>query len=1124
MGVLPRAALGQSGAAGAAPTTSAAPAPAQDGWVTVESVPQLPSPGAKVPTIGAPPDVSRFVGRRITRVDVLVEGANLDGQKTPTATAAKSGDLFSAASARRALAEVLESGRFVRGEVTAREDGDGVLLQLRVVPRGLIGRLRVDVHGAAVDRDELLREADLAEAGEIVGADLSLTKARVQRTFALHGYPAAHADISIKPMEDGRVVVVVDVAPGPQRTIEDRHFYVSDAKPEVLLRIAKGYGIRRGDRADEPAIEQADAALEQTLKSKGWHRAVVSHDLARLRGAPSADYVVLRVRIDAGPAFVARFEGNEHYDTDVLTSVLGLPTESDRSLSHLADKIRVFYQKRGFFDAEVQVETRGDESVQVEVFHVTEHARVRVTGRSYPCLRLETIKNLEAGGPRSPSDVGNEIDSYLDEELPGTDLLVSPNPQGLDATIGGSGVSSSGIRPVPLDLSPHATYMTDTYGRAVEHLRELYRSEGFLHAEIGPVQVLRARCDPASPAGTCVPVRTPAPPDVCAYDASGLPAPLPPRDSSLTCHPDPGRHVECASGIGIVIPIRLGPRAWLWDVAFTGVKSVGERAVADAARVPLGDAVNTATLEEARRRIVDWYRELGYYYVDVKYALEPSSDNTRARVRFDVAEGDQVIVRDIILRGLDHTHEGVVRRRIALEVEAPYRTSDVRTTQERIATLGVFASVTVSLAEPYAPQARKDVIIEVVERDPQYVEIRPGFSTGEGVRGAFEYGHRNVLGDAWAITVHLQASYLPDFLILDPQVAKNYGPLPTSDRIATRNTLTMSWPEMGLGPTVRAQLDGVYVRDLERDFTLFKASVLGTLIWRPVREVQVRAGPDYEHNDVFLFQAKDIATYLAENSGNADLARLLRVPDGDSNVVAGNVVLTWDRRDTAFNAHRGTYLAASVEQVNSYPVRDTANAADQYEGHFFRLTQTLAAYIPLSRTVTLAAEVRLGEVVNILKCKLPFLNNATSNPYCTYPDRLFFMGGFDSMRGWLQDTFIPQEYADQIAADSYKSNSDPTKFTAANIPLRGGNLMVNPRLELRFPIRAPLEGALFGDVGNLWTDPNDFLTRPFALRADVGAGVRVVTPVGPLVFDYGVNVTRRPYEDFGAFHFAIGLF
>ena len=45
-----------------------------------------------------------------------------------------------------------------------------------------------------------------------------------------------------------------------------------------------------------------------------------------------------------------------------------------------------------------------------------------------------------------------------------------------------------------------------------------------------------------------------------------------------------------------------------------------------------------------------------------------------------------------------------------------------------------------------------------------------------------------------------------------------------------------------------------------------------------------------------------------------------------------------------------------------------------------------------------------------------------------------------------------------------------------------------------------------------------------SMRADVGVGMRVLTPVGPLVFDYGINVTKRSYEDFGAFHFAIGLF
>jgi outer membrane protein assembly factor BamA len=611
--------------------------------------------------------------------------------------------------------------------------------------------------------------------------------------------------------------------------------------------------------------------------------------------------------------------------------------------------------------------------------------------------------------------------------------------------------------------------------------------------------------------------------------------------------------VGCAPTAQILIPIELGPRTTLWDVAFTGLKAKSEAEVAEAAQLPLGEPVSTTKLDDARRRVIDWYKELGYYYVDVKYTLEPSLDDTRTRVRFDVSEGEQVFVRGVVIHGLDLTRESIVRRRVALEVGQPFRTSDVRKTQERIATLGVFSSVTVSLEDPYVPAARKVVDIDVVERPPQFIEVRPGFSTGEGVRGVLEYGHRNLFGYAVGITFHVQASYLPDGLIdvltqagvLDPQTGANFKTLNTAQRLATRDTITLTFPDLGLGPNVRAQADAVFVNDLERDFTLLKGAALPTLLWRPLggRELQMSAGGSYEYNSVRLFQGGSIAQYLIclneQNEatdpnckgivippgavGNLDLERLLRVPDGDTNVVAGRVALTWDRRDSAFNAHRGTLLAVGAEQANSYPIqgRGGIDPSQQFESHIVRLTQTMAAYIPLSGTVSLAAELRLGEVVNVVPCRAPFAAlGATVPPYCTYPDRLFFMGGFDSMRGWLQDTFMPQEYADQIAAGQIIC----TGSTNCQVPLRGGNLMVNPRLELRFPVIAPIDGAIFTDFGNLWTDPNYIFQRQLTMRADVGAGVRVQTPVGPLVFDYGVNVTRRSYEDFGAFHFAIGLF
>ena len=202
--------------------------------------------------------------------------------------------------------------------------------------------------------------------------------------------------------------------------------------------------------------------------------------------------------------------------------------------------------------------------------------------------------------------------------------------------------------------------------------------------------------------------------------------------------------------------------------------------------------------------------------------------------------------------------------------------------------------------------------------------------------------------------------------------------------------------------------------------------------------------------------------------------------------------------------------------------------------NFFRLTHTVAGYVPITNTITFAAELRMGLDVVPWCASRPNIGTPATWT-CTYPDRLFFMGGFDSMRGWLQDTFVPQDYADVIKADFSKPSSDPLKFTIAQVPLRGGNLMINPRLELRIPIVSPLETVLFFDSGNLWADASYPFTNGFhfALRTSVGTGLRLQTPIGPVVFDYGINLSRLidgpsdpryTYEDFGAFHFAIGLF
>jgi outer membrane protein assembly factor BamA len=149
-----------------------------------------------------------------------------------------------------------------------------------------------------------------------------------------------------------------------------------------------------------------------------------------------------------------------------------------------------------------------------------------------------------------------------------------------------------------------------------------------------------------------------------------------------------------------------------------------------------------------------------------------------------------------------------------------------------------------------------------------------------------------------------------------------------------------------------------------------------------------------------------------------------------------------------------------------------------------RLTGRVAGYLRLSKGgLALAMSLRLGYNVQ--------LNDVSQ----TYPDRLFYFGGVDTIRGFLQDSVIPQDIAEQIIRDQARAGQpgvdDSEILTPDKVPVRGGDVLVNPRLELRIPLTGVFHTALF---------------------------------LGPLALDFGVNLDRREWEAPFAFHFSIGLF
>ena len=244
-----------------------------------------------------------------------------------------------------------------------------------------------------------------------------------------------------------------------------------------------------------------------------------------------------------------------------------------------------------------------------------------------------------------------------------------------------------------------------------------------------------------------------------------------------------------------------------------------------------------------------------------------------------------------------------------------------------------------------------------------------------------------------------------------------------------------------------------------------------------LRQAHFRGSRNWLNIGGFVQRERQAAFVQDELGGNLSLERNITTAadmiaqfiggvvdfSADSAFAEVKVGLLMDTRDDIFDPQSGMLAQFTVRERGQFLRSDGEFLQATAEGRWFRR-------LPL-RSV-LALRVQGGVIFE--------LGKASGVPNV----ERFFAGGLNSVRGWGLNELGPKDH-----------QGEPT----------GGLSRVEMSMEIRTQIFFSLGTAIFIDVGNV--DAKSGAFNPGSLKYAVGAGLRYLSPVGPVRFDVGYRLS-----------------
>ena len=469
------------------------------------------------------------------------------------------------------------------------------------------------------------------------------------------------------------------------------------------------------------------------------------------------------------------------------------------------------------------------------------------------------------------------------------------------------------------------------------------------------------------------------------------------------------------------------------------------------------------------------YGNEGYPFVEILPGRHLNDREQSVDMNFIVRKGEKCFIEEVSFTGNDRTRDKVLRREMEISEGDLFNYSRQKESEYNLKRTGFYDEVKIEVVKGSSPNMAK-MVVTVKERKSGTFNVGAGFSSFESFLFNAKVEQNNFLGYGQSLSLAGQLSrmrrevslsfYEPWFV--DSNVSFNvsfYYRYLNYDSDIYEYYADYSQNSFGFSVT----------------FGIPLAKYLRAYLGYKLKKVDINGATEHQMN------------YLYRDIFSSGLTARLAL----------------DMRNDRMYATKGIYVIGGAEYFPRWMGSDE---------DILNLDFNFRWYQELFLGVVFRTNIELGYNIHLQNKPLP------------YAER-FKLGGMYSVRGYPFYSIGPNHDRSDTDYNIPTDGKDPTSSTYPYII--GGDKQFIMNNELEIPIVKSMRISIVGfvDLGNSWakdehlfyinSKDKDIYDLPLGVLWSAGFGLRWVTPMAPLSFEWGFPLTPRPGDPKFQFEFNI---